>query len=101
MCRTLAQAMSSQSSVGNEARLFLPTVLSVMGGGDLADLNNLKGAQAKLKDNISTGACAVFEETWRGVPLGVYLPWISQMLSRLGDSEGKTLLTPLEELAAR
>jgi len=44
---------------------------------------------------------AAFGAHWRGVPVRALLPWLSQMLSRLGEEGGAALAAPLEALARR
>jgi hypothetical protein len=61
---------------GDQARLFVPRVLMVMGGGGPT-------ADAFLAD-------------WQRVPLASLLPWAAQMLSLLGEPEGAALLPALE-----
>lgn len=102
----LLQAMAHQSASGSEARLFLPAVLSALSqphqpppdasaGGRKAGAHTAAAAAAAA---LSPGEQA-FQEHWRDVPLGIFLPWVSQMLSRLGEPEGRVLKGPLEELA--
>ncbi len=73
--------MAECGSTSATARSFLPAVLGLLSTGP--------------------AACDVFKEAWRDVPLGAFVPWVSQMLSRVGEREGRVLLTVLEDLARR
>jgi hypothetical protein len=108
----MLQAMAHQSASGSEARLFLPAVLSALSQPQQpAPPTSSSGRlQAQKGGAAAAGAAGVeaaelspgqqaFQEHWRGVPVGVFLPWVSQMLSRLGEPEGQVLKGPLEELA--
>jgi hypothetical protein len=117
----LPQAMYLQSSSGREARLFLPTVLSTMAQSTMAQSTMAQSTMAQSNTTTTTtttttshvtssssqalneaeAARSAFKEGWRSVPLHVFLPWVSQMLARLGGEEGGVLVEPLLELARR
>lgn len=75
------QAMAASGASGAHARVFLPAVLNLL--------------------SSFPGAVSAFEGAWRSLPLRTYLPWVSQMLSLLGQPEGGALVPVLEALAAR
>jgi hypothetical protein len=109
------QAKSHQSSSGREARLLLPLALHLMqslapaaaatAAGQAAGSSEMEGGGEggwrSGADAAAEGARRAFSAGWRGVPLRALLPWVPQMLSRLGDAEGQDLAAPLEELARR
>jgi hypothetical protein len=113
--------MAYQGSSGPESRLYIPLILQLMQPPAAAGSSRLpsrpgssSGARAKGAAQPEDGAAAAspaavaaagargaFAAGWRGVPLKALLPWLSQMLSRLGEEEGAVLAAPLEELARR
>lgn len=61
---------------GQEAQLYVPRILSVLGS--------------------SKDARQCFIEVWSSVPLHVLLPWAAQMLSLLDAPQGTALLAALQ-----
>lgn len=94
----LLAAMAAGGS-GSDASLHMPTVLSVL--AEPSEPAAADGAVAAAATAVAAAARAAFEAGWRRVPLHLILPWVSQLLARLGDAEGDTLAAPLQELAAR
>ena len=93
-----------QGSSGREARLLLPLALYLMQPPDADVSVGGDGGAPERHRRRTAGAAAAqaaFSRGWRRVPLRALLPWLSQMLSRLGAPEGAALVAPLEELARR
>ena len=61
---------------GQEAQLYVPRILSVLGS--------------------SKEARQCFTEVWNSVPLHVLLPWAAQMLSLLDAPQGEALLPAIQ-----
>eukprot|EP00879_Flechtneria_rotunda_P006358 GHRR01006682.1.p1 GENE.GHRR01006682.1~~GHRR01006682.1.p1 ORF type:complete len:951 (+),score=449.54 GHRR01006682.1:412-3264(+) len=106
----LLGAMAAQGGSSNKACLHVPSVLAVMStdnnasaaAGDAISTasSSSDGSKQGAADANSTASRA-FAAVWQAVPLHVFLPWVSQLLARLGDLEGKVLVAPLEALAAK
>ena len=71
-----AYASSVVADTGQEAQLYVPRLLSVLGSSKTAQ--------------------HCFTQVWSSVPLHVLLPWAAQMLSLLDAPQGEALLPALQ-----
>jgi len=105
----LLGAMSSNSSSSSsgstqEADLHVPTVLAAECGASRACLllqPVLRPLLWPFSRPLPLLLVLPLTSAWSAVPLQLFLPWVAQLLARLGDPGGAVLVAPLRELAAR
>jgi hypothetical protein len=93
--QNLLAAMAAAGASSNEPSIHVPTVLAAL------QQQQQQQSGTSNAGSSAAAACAAFAAGWGAVPLHVFLPWTSQLLARLGDTEGDVLQQPLEAMASR